>query len=149
MTRSWTFKRPWEKGQRCLIPAADFDEPYWGSPTGKNIWWRFQRVDGLPWALAGLYNDWIDPATGEVIHIHTMLTINVDTHPIMRLMHKPDPKFSPDKQDKRGVISIEQRDWSQWLTGTPEEVRQLLRLPAQELIDRGPADSAITERLSI
>ena len=149
MASSWTFKRPWEKGQRCLIPAADFDEPYWGSPTGKNIWWRFRRADATPWALAGLYNDWIDPATGEVVHSYTMLTINADDHPIMRLMHKPDPRFAPDKQDKRGVISIEEADWQQWLEGSADEARQLLRVPAQELIDQGPADTTVDERLLV
>jgi putative SOS response-associated peptidase YedK len=48
-----TFKGPWSNGQRCIIPAEDFDEPYWG--TGRNIWWRFSRADGKPWALAGLW----------------------------------------------------------------------------------------------
>jgi putative SOS response-associated peptidase YedK len=38
-----TFKGAWSRGQRCLIVAEDFDEPYWG--TGKNIWWRFARTD--------------------------------------------------------------------------------------------------------
>jgi putative SOS response-associated peptidase YedK len=47
---AWTFRFPWARGQRCLIPADSYDEPYWG--TGKNIWWRFRRADGQPWALA-------------------------------------------------------------------------------------------------
>ena len=149
MATSWTFRPPWAKGQRCLIPATDFDEPYWGSATGKNIWWRSKRLDGAPWALAGLYNDWIDPATGEVIHSYTMFTMNADAHPVMRLMHKPDPKFTPDKQDKRSVISIEQEDWDQWLSGTPDQARSLLKVPAQALMDRGAADNSISERLPI
>lgn len=149
MATAWSFRRPWAKGQRCLIPAADFDEPYWGSANGKNIWWRFRRADGAPWALAGLYNDWVDPATGEVVHSYTMITMNADDHPVMRLMHKPDPKFAADKQDKRSVISIEQADWAQWLTGSPDDARTLLRVPAQDLIKHGPADPAITEVLPL
>jgi hypothetical protein len=36
-----------------------------------------------------------------------MLTINADVHPLMRRMHKPDPKVGPEQQDKRSVIPIE------------------------------------------
>lgn len=130
MTTTWSCRRPWAKGQRCLIPAKDFDEPYWGSPAGKNIWWRFKRADGHSWALAGLYSDWVDPATGEVVRSYTMLTMNADDHPVMRLMHEPDPKLASDKQDKRGVISVKCDDCYQWLTGTPDQARNLLRVPA-------------------
>jgi len=34
-----SYRDPWKRGQRCIIPAATFDEPNW--ETGKNIWWRF------------------------------------------------------------------------------------------------------------
>ena len=30
-----TFKLPWRHGQRCIIPAASFDEPCW--ETGRNV----------------------------------------------------------------------------------------------------------------
>jgi hypothetical protein len=39
-----------------------------------------------------------------------MLTLNADAHPIMKRMHKPDPKLGPDQQDKRSVIAIESAD---------------------------------------
>nr|WP_310936165.1 SOS response-associated peptidase family protein [Variovorax sp. UMC13] len=39
-----SYKDPWKRGQRCIIPAATFDEPNW--ETGKNVWWRFRRADG-------------------------------------------------------------------------------------------------------
>ena len=56
MATSWTFRLPWQDGNRCLIPCDSYDEPYWG--TGKNIWWHFRGVDGKPWAIAGLWNKW-------------------------------------------------------------------------------------------
>ncbi|MFO5109049.1 SOS response-associated peptidase family protein, partial [Salmonella enterica subsp. enterica serovar Stanley] len=49
-----SYKHPWARGQRCIIPATTFDEPCW--ETGKNVWWRFARADGDPWGLAGLWN---------------------------------------------------------------------------------------------
>ena len=131
-----SYKHPWARGQRCIIPAADFDEPCW--ETGKNVWWRFRRADAQPWGLAGLWNTWIDKATGEVHESYTMLTINADTHPLMSRMHKPDPKFEPDQQDKRSVISIETADVDRWLSGLPDQVTDLLRPPELALLDAGP-----------
>ena len=64
-----TFKQPWARGQRCIIPAWSFDEPNWES--GKNVWWRFRRTDGQLWGLAGLWNTWTDKSTGEIVESYT------------------------------------------------------------------------------
>jgi len=104
----WSFRGPWSRGQRCLIPALDYDEPFWG--TGKNIWWRFARANRQPWALAGIWSEWTDPATGEVVPNYTMLTQNCDAHPLLNRFHKPDPKLPADKQDKRSVVPIEREN---------------------------------------
>ena len=133
-----SFKHPWQYGKRCIIPATSFDEPNWES--GKNVWWSFQRADGLPWGLAGLWNTWTDKATGEICESYTMLTLNADAHPLMSRMHKPDPKLAPDKQDKRSVVSIELQDVDQWLHGTSDEARELIRLTPVELFSAGPVD---------
>lgn len=135
-----SFKAPWARGQRCLIPAADYDEPYWG--TGKNIWWRFARKDGEAWALAGIWNEWTDPASGEIVVSYTMLTQNCDDHPLLSLMHKPDPALPPEEQDKRSVIPIERKDWDTWLNGSIEEAMALVKLPEPDLFSHGAADSA-------
>lgn len=132
-----TFRDAWKKGQRCIIPAMSFDEPNWES--GRNVWWRFYRVDGQPWGLAGLWNTWIDRTTGEIVESYTMLTVNADAHPLMSRMHKPDPKLPPDQQDKRSVVAIEQADADRWLRGSMDEIEPLLHAPAMELIEGGPA----------
>lgn len=132
-----SYKQPWARGQRCIIPAADFDEPNWES--GKNVWWRFRRADGRPWGLAGLWNAWTDKATGEVHESYTMLTINADAHPLMSRMHKPDAKLAADKQDKRSVIPIEPEDYDQWLAGSQSDALALLKLASVEAFDAGPA----------
>lgn len=134
-----SYKQPWASGQRCIIPATDFDEPNWES--GKNVWWRFRRADGRPWGLAGLWSIWADKATGEVHESYTMLTMNADAHPLMSRMHKPDPKLAADRQDKRSVIPIELADVDTWLAGTQQEAASLLRLPALELINAEPVET--------
>jgi putative SOS response-associated peptidase YedK len=120
-----SYKQPWARGQRCLIPAAAFWEPCW--ETGKNVWWSFRRADGDAFALAGLWNTWIDRETGEVHESYTMLTINADEHPLFSRMHKPDPKLPADAQDKRMVVVLESDAWDQWLEGPPDQSRLLVR----------------------
>ncbi|MBV7417889.1 hypothetical protein KW830_05410 [Comamonas sp. CMM03] len=78
--------------------------------------------------MAGLWNTWVDHATGEVHESFTMLTINADAHPLMRRMHKPDPKLPPDQQDKRSVIPIELSDVDRWLAGAVRDAQALLKL---------------------
>lgn len=141
MATAWTFGKAWAKGQRCLIPAQSFDEPWWG--TGRNIWWRFWRADGEPWALAGLWSEWTDPQTGEVVPNYTMLTQNCDGHPVLGLMHKPDPKLPADRQDKRSVVPIERADWDAWLHGTPAQALTLIRTPPVETLRHAAADPAL------
>jgi len=131
-----TFRDAWRLGQRCIIPATSFDEPCW--ETGKNVWWRFSRTDGQPWGLAGLWNTWIDQATGEVVESYTMLTVNADSHPLMARMHKADPKLPPDQQDKRSVVAIEQGDVERWLQGRNDDAGRLLAAPSVELMEGGP-----------
>jgi putative SOS response-associated peptidase YedK len=140
-----SFWGPWDRGQRCIIPVEDFDEPYWG--TGKNIWWRFRRADGDPLAIAGLWNEWTDPATGEVIPSYTMLTMNCNAHPVLSLMHRPD--LGPDnqplpahQQDKRTIVALDRDDWEQWLHGAPADAADLVKLPAVDLYVHGAADPA-------
>ena len=65
--------------------------------------------------------------------------MNADEHPIMRRMHKPDPKLPPDRQDKRSVIAIEAADVDQWLAGTVPDAQALLRLPEFAVLEHGPA----------
>lgn len=45
--------------------------------------------------------------------------------------------MSPDQQDKRSVITIEGGDVDRWLSGGGDEVGQLLKAPAAELIAIG------------
>ena len=67
-----------------------------------------------------------------------MLTINADAHPLMRRMHKPDPKLPADQQDKRSVIPIERGDVDLWLAGTMEDASKLLKLAPASVFAAGP-----------
>ncbi len=131
-----SYKLPWARGQRCIIPALAFFEPNWES--GKHVPWCFRRADGQPWGLAGLWNTWTDKETGEVVESYTMLTINADAHPLMNRMHRPDPKRAPDQQDKRSVVSIPAEDVDLWLSAPVPEAAKLLQLAPVADFDAQP-----------
>lgn len=138
-----TFKAAWNEGRRCLIPAAWYQEPNW--ETGKNVWWQLRRADGLPWMLAGIWNKWTDPDTGEIVPNYTMLTCNCDDHPLLARLHRPDPKRPPEAQDKRAVVHVEPEHWGAWLTGSVDGARDLVRPPPAVVFDQ--ADAIRTDAL--
>lgn len=150
LARAGTYRGPWAAGQRCLIPAVTFDEPYYPGhdPKAKSINWRFARADGELWMLAGLYSEWIDPESGEVVPSYTMITQNCDGHPLLGLMHKPEiDKATKEvlpaaKQDKRAVVPLERDRWDEWLHGSVEQADALIQVPSLEVFRHGAADPA-------
>lgn len=153
MRSRFTFRYAWADGRRCLIPAAWFQEPYWGithedplTRWERSVPWHFRRADGEPWMLAGLWSEWTDPATGEVVPNYTMLTQNCDGHRLLALMHKPEVDLRTkeplpvERQDKRTVVPIERGAWHIWLEGAQAEAEVLIRVPPVELFAHGPAD---------
>lgn len=135
--RKPTFKAAWLGGHRCLVPAAWYQEPNW--ETGRNIWWQMRRADGDPWMLAGLWSEWVDLKTGELVPNFTMLTTNCDAHPLLNRLHKPDPELPADAQDKRSLIHIEPADWARWLHGSIDDAHSLIKPPPVEAFDMSDA----------
>ena len=86
-----------------LIPVQRFYEPNYES--GKAATWAIQRKDKALFTVAGIWDTWTDPSSGELLDSFSMLTINADGHPIMGRFHKAgDEKRSlvvigTDKQD--------------------------------------------------
>ena len=153
MATAPTYRGAWSAGRRCLIPAESYDEPYYPDDK-KNTWWRFWRADGEPWALAGLWSEWTDHATGEVVPNFTMITQNCDAHALLKRFHKPERDkegniLPPDKQDKRAVVPLERASWDTWLEGTIDEAKALIQLPPVEVYRHGPADPSKQVQLVI
>lgn len=78
-----------------------------------------------------------------------MLTINAEEHPLMRREHKPDSKAQPDGQDKRSFIPAEAADYDQWLKGTVNHAKLLIRLRPVEIFTAGPLDPEVSSRKGI
>lgn len=119
-----SFRDAWRKGQRCIIPADAFFEPDWRS--GRAVATRIAGADGEPLGIAGLWAAWKSPQ-GEWVHSYTMLTINADEHPLMRLFHKA-------ADEKRMIVILPQQRYQDWLQAPVEHGTEFLKpYPADAL----------------
>jgi putative SOS response-associated peptidase YedK len=110
--------------RRCLLPADQFYE--WqrradpaGSPRGKQPW-AFQRADGRPMALAGLWEVWRDrERPDEPLRTATVITTSANS--LMAPIH-----------DRMPVV-LDPACWGEWLDPDLERDRVLdLLRPAPE-----------------
>ncbi|KWW35163.1 putative SOS response-associated peptidase YedK [Cupriavidus metallidurans] len=121
-----TFAPAWRHGQLCLVPASAFYEyayPEDGTPEhpGKAERWKIWLPDAPAFGIAGLWRTWPDQTLS-----FTMLTVNAETHPVLRRMHQPGA-------EKRSIVIVPAADWDDWLhCRNPELARSFLRLyPAE------------------
>jgi putative SOS response-associated peptidase YedK len=62
--------------RRCLVPVNAFYE--WSGPAGRRAKWRIGLKDEPLFALAGLWEGWRDPATGEELQTYTIVTTDAN-----------------------------------------------------------------------
>jgi len=124
-----SFRDAWRKAQHCIIPAEAFFEPDWRS--GRAVPTCISRKDGAPMGIAGLWSKWTSPQ-GKTIYSYTMLTINAEHHPLLRLMHKP-------ADEKRMVVILAEDDYSRWLDADASVSGRYMRpYPADLLVVSAP-----------
>lgn len=123
VTEKRTYKSAWAQGHRCIIPAEAIFEPrYFGTPAnpGRSQRWLIRQPGDVPMGIAGIYRAYVDPATGVVSYAMSMLTVNADEHPVMKLFHKPG-------EEKRMVVILDPKDYADWLSCSPDQARQYLK----------------------
>ena len=124
-----SFRDAWRKGHRCIIAADAFFEPDWRS--GKAVPTRISGADGEPLGIAGLWSAWKSPGQG-LVQSFTMLTINADQHPLMRLLHKPT-------DEKRMVVILPADRYQDWLEAPIEGSMAFMQPFPAELLEASAA----------
>ncbi|MCP3713189.1 SOS response-associated peptidase [Paraburkholderia sp. CNPSo 3274] len=119
-----SFSGAWKKLQLALIPCEAIYEPNYES--GKAVRWRIGLADHAPFAVAGLWHEWSEPE-GRALSF-TMLTLNTESHLLMRRFHKPGA-------EKRSVIIVPLDQHENWLAcRSTDEARSFLSLyPAGDM----------------
>lgn len=73
------------KARRCVVPASGFFE--WTGEKGHRQPWYITRADGQPLSLAGLWERWSDPETGEDILSATIIVCEANAF-MSKLHHR-------------------------------------------------------------
>jgi putative SOS response-associated peptidase YedK len=104
------------KRNRCLIPISGFFE-WEKTPDGKQPYY-ITRVDGTPITVAGLWDEWRNPDTGERLKSCTMVV--TDSNDLLRDIH-----------DRMPVV-LEPDTFDAWLSGEAGE--EVLKPAAGEVL---------------
>jgi putative SOS response-associated peptidase YedK len=113
-----SFRDAWANGQRCIIPAEAIYEPNW--ETGQCVRWAITQEGNIPFGIAGIWAEWVDPKDYKKVLSFAMLTVNADGHALMQRFHKPE-------DEKRMVVILRPEDYAEWLSCTPQEAKRFFR----------------------
>jgi putative SOS response-associated peptidase YedK len=122
-----SYKEPFAKGRRCLVPASGYFE--WTGPKNDRQPHYFTRADGQPMALAGLWDRWRSKDKSETKETFTIVT----TEP---------SKFVAQFHNRMPLV-LEPNTWEAWLRGDPDTAASLLKPANEDLLVGRPVSKAI------
>lgn len=124
MRESRTYAKPWERGQRCLIPATGFFE-----------WQDVGERTKQPWTIGPLNDDffvfgglWEVSRTRDDAPVLSCTIITVPANPLMREIH------NAGKNRHRMPLVLAPEDRAVWLDGSTDDADGLVApFPADEM----------------
>ena len=125
------FRDAFARGQRCIVPVDGFYE--WQKTASGKQPYAIVSADGLPLAMAGLWEQWKDRATGDTLQTFTIITT------------VPNELCAPI-HDRMPVILPPER-WSTWLgerDADADELRWMILRPyPAALMQSFPVDARV------
>ncbi len=132
------FRAAWLGAQRCIVPMMAFQVDDWRN--GKALPTRVARVDGQPMGVAGLWERWAG-ADGEVIVSFCLLTVNANSHSLLR-------RYGPPGSEKRMPAILNEGGYGAWLNAAlPEKAREFMRAYPAEGLTANPIEKQRSGRL--
>jgi len=113
--------------RRCLVVAHGFYEWQALGPKHKQPY-AIARADRGPLALAGLWENWLDPTTGQ--WLRSVAIVTTEANATLRSLHARMP------------VVLEQQDFACWLgeqPASPAELKGLL-VPSAQAFELWPVD---------
>jgi putative SOS response-associated peptidase YedK len=93
--------------QKCMVLVDGFFEWQWLDPKGlKKQKYLIEKPDADAFALAGLWSEWTDKNTGEVLRTYTILT--TEANELMSKIHN---------SKKRMPVILSTEEETEWLAG--------------------------------
>jgi putative SOS response-associated peptidase YedK len=112
-----SYRTAWRLRRLGIALLDNFYEPSY--VTGKAERWEIKLAAHEPLGIASLWDTWTDPQSGQLITSFTMLTINADSHPVMKQFHKPE-------DEKRTPLVLATNQFNDWLNADPQIVASML-----------------------
>ena len=125
-----SYRSAWRERKFGLALMESFYGPSW--ETGKAVRWRIKRSDGVPIAVASIWERIIDKETGEVIFSFSMLTIPAEGHEVMKHFHKLEV-------EKRSIVVLNDDKYLPWLNANLNQAKEMLKLTTSGFLE---SDSA-------
>lgn len=123
------FRGPLQAGRRCLVPVDGFYE--WSKAAGHRTPYRVRLASRQPFALAGLWDEWRDPAGGV---LRTCTIVTTEPNDVVRPLHS------------RMAVVLRPEFYRRWLARCPlppaEVGRMLAPYPADEM-EAYPVSAAV------
>lgn len=149
---SWPWRKLWRQ-RRCIIPVTGFFEPHYDE-SGLSRPYYIQRTDGGLFSIAGLYDEWPDPESGNTLLSFVMITISAN--PMLREIHNGGahpfrmPLILPDERAEGWLdSSTERQEEVERYLVTPDD-KDFEAWPVGKRFNYGnPYDPAKTEREEI
>ncbi|WP_297094344.1 SOS response-associated peptidase [uncultured Draconibacterium sp.] len=113
------------KSKRCLVYIDGFFEHHHFG--GKKYPFYIQRVDGEPIVLGGLWDEWTNKATGEVVNSFTIVTTKANS--LMKKIHN-----NPKLQEARMPLILNEEEADQWLNGSSVQAKSMIQPAADGLL---------------
>lgn len=123
------------KSKRCIVPVKGFFE--WQHMGNKKIPWYIYSSDDEILALAGLFNDWVETRTGEVISTFTIITTNANE--MMAEIHN---------SKKRMPVILGRSDEKKWIdiSTTLSEASEMLKPCPSKILKAHTISPLINDR---
>lgn len=142
------FEKPSFRGsintKRCIVPSTGFFD--WRHEGGKKIPYFIYMKNEDIFSMAGIYSDWVDPGTGEVIKTFSIITTGAND--LMRYIHNTNFRMP---------VILREEDEKKWLSPrlNKEEIESFLHPIDSDMMDayvidndflrKDPRDSSIIE----
>jgi len=123
------------KNKKCLVLADGFFE--WRYFQGKNYPYYIYLKNKEPFAMAGLWDLWKNPITGEKVYTYTIIT--TEANPLLAKIHN---------KKKRMPVILKEYDYKNWLDINleKEKIMSLLSAYDENEMDAYTISKLITDK---
>jgi putative SOS response-associated peptidase YedK len=125
------------KSRRCILPVRGFFE--WQHAGNQKIPWYIYHAGEEIISLAGLYDQWVETSTGEILNTFSVIT--TDANELMAVIHN---------SKKRMPVILDRPGERKWISSntSPDEARSLLRPCPSEILKAHTIGDLINNRMA-